>query len=90
MGFIKYFWYSYNSIFIEHDVKIHRSNYAHKYMYNYSFFALCIELGVARMQTKFCRYAACNTRKAERSRSAGYWVSIDTGKGHEKRHCPRE
>ena len=90
MHFIIYFWYSYNYIFIEHDVKIHRSNCAHKYMYTYSFFVLWIELRVARMQTKFYRYAACNTWKAERARITGYWVSTDTGKGHETRHCPRE
>ena len=90
MRFIIYFWYSYNYIFIEHGVKIHRSNYAHKYVYTHSFFVLCIELRVAHMQTKFCRCAACNTRKAERARIAGYWVSTDTGNGHEARHCPRE
>jgi len=79
MRFIIYFWYSYNYIYIEHDVKIHRPNYAHKYVYTHSFFVLCIELRVARMQTK-----------AERARITGYWVSADTGKGHEARHCPRE
>jgi hypothetical protein len=90
MRFIIYFWYSYNYIFIERDVKIHRSNYAHKYVYAYLFFVVCIELRVARMQTRFCRYAACDTRKAERARITGYWMSTDTVKGHETRHCPRE
>jgi hypothetical protein len=79
------FWYAYNYIFIERDLKIHRSMYAHKYMYAYSLFGLCIALRVTRTQTKFCPYAACNTRNVERTRITGKWVSTDNGKGHGKR-----
>jgi len=47
---------------------MHRQKSISKYTYIYSFFILCIEFHVARMQTEFCRNCPKHIRSNDRSR----------------------